>query len=241
MDKLNQIVAVEKGIKSRSYSEITNLHKLNQKPDNFNGFVKQYSPVNEDGETLPSESKKVLINVDESLNGLKMALIELLDISLTKDIGNCKAFSPLVIGDSQISVPATFLLFLEKQITDIKTFVSNLPVLDGNEDWTKDDNTGLYKSNPTKTHRTKKTVKPIVLYDATDKHPAQTQLINEDITVGYWNITKNSGAMPENRKKEILNRIEEFADQVKKAREKANMVEVENKEIGLLLFNYLFK
>lgn len=241
MDKLNQIVAVEKGIKSRSYSEITNLHKLNQKPDNFNGFVKQYSPVNEDGETLPSESKKVLINVDESLSGLKRALSELLDISLTKDIGNCKAFSDLTIGDSQISVPATFLLFLEKQIVDIKTFVTNLPVLDGNEDWTKDDNTGLYKSNPTKTHRTKKTVKPIVLYDATDKHPAQTQLINEDITVGYWNITKNSGAIPENRKKEILNRIEEFADQVKKAREKANMVEVENKEIGLLLFNYLFK
>lgn len=241
MDKLNQIVAVEKGIKSRSYSEITNLHKLNQKPDNFNGFVKQYSPVNEDGENLPSESKKVLMNVDESLNGLKRALTELIDISLTKDIGNCKAFSDLTIGDSQISVPATFLLFLEKQIVDIKTFVTNLPVLDGNEDWTKDDNTGLYKSNPTKTHRTKKTVKPIVLYDATDKHPAQTQLINEDITVGYWNITKNSGAIPENRKKEILNRIEEFADQVKKAREKANMVEVENKEIGLLLFNYLFK
>jgi hypothetical protein len=241
MDKLNQVVAVEKGIKSRSYAEITNLHKANQKPDNFNGFVKQYSPVNEDGETLPSESKKVLMNVDESLNGLKKALSDLLDISLTKDIGNCKAFSDLTIGDSQISVPATFLLFLEKQIVDIKTFVTNLPVLDGNEDWTKDDNIGLYKSNPTKTHRTKKTVKPIVLYDATDKHPAQCQLINEDVTVGYWHVTKNSGAIPENRKKEILNRIEEFSDQVKKAREKANMVEVENKEIGLLLFNYLFK
>jgi predicted Zn-ribbon and HTH transcriptional regulator len=80
-----------------------------------------------------------------------------------------------------------------------------------------------------------------VLYDATDKHPAQTQLIVEDITVGYWNVIKQSGAIPENRKKEILERIEELTKQVKSAREKANMVDAENKEIGYTLFSYLFK
>jgi Mg2+ and Co2+ transporter CorA len=239
--KLNQIIAIEKGVKSRTYGDITNLHKLNQKADLFNGFNKNYQPKDEEGEKLPPETKKVTMRADESLNALNKSLTELFDITLTKDMANTQAIAQLKIGDSIVDAPATFLLFLEKQIADIRTFVNNLPVLDSAEDWNKDDNTGLYKTSPTLTHRTKKVQRPLVLYDATDKHPAQTQLIVEDITVGYWNVIKQSGAIPENRKKEILERIEELTKQVKSAREKANMVDAENKEIGYTLFSYLFK
>ncbi|HEX5084517.1 MAG TPA: hypothetical protein VFY40_20945 [Blastocatellia bacterium] len=41
MSKLNQIVAIEKGVKSRVYGEITEMRKLSQKPDLFSGFSKQ--------------------------------------------------------------------------------------------------------------------------------------------------------------------------------------------------------
>jgi hypothetical protein len=239
--KLNQIIAIEKGIKSRVYGDITNLHKSNQKSDLFNGFNKNYNPKDETGEELPSESKKVIMRADESLSALNKSLTELFDITLTKDMANTQAIAELKIGDTFVDAPATFILFLEKQIADIRTFVNNIPVLDSSEDWNKDDNTGLYKTSPTLTHRTKKVQRPLVMYDATDKHPAQTQLIVEDITVGYWNVIKQSGAIPENRKKEILERIEELAKQVKSAREKANMVDAENKEIGYTLFSYLFK
>jgi hypothetical protein len=38
-----------------------------------------------------------------------------------------------------------------------------------------------------------------VLYDATEHHPAQTQLISEDVIVGWWETVKHSGAIPRPR------------------------------------------
>lgn len=37
MTKLNQVIAVEKGVKSRDHSEVSALYKLAQKPELFNG------------------------------------------------------------------------------------------------------------------------------------------------------------------------------------------------------------
>lgn len=45
MAKLNQIIAVEKGVKSKSYSDLTELNKVVQKPDLFNGLVKRYEKI----------------------------------------------------------------------------------------------------------------------------------------------------------------------------------------------------
>jgi hypothetical protein len=62
--KLNQIVAVEKGVKSRVYGEITEMHKASQKPDLFNGFVKTYRKKDEEGEDYPQERKKVQLEAE---------------------------------------------------------------------------------------------------------------------------------------------------------------------------------
>ena len=58
MPKLNQIIAIEKGVKSRVYGEITEMHKSSQKPELFNGFVKTYRKKDEDSEDYPPERKK---------------------------------------------------------------------------------------------------------------------------------------------------------------------------------------
>src|SRR5215813_10940643 len=58
MPKLNQIVAIEKSVKSRVYGEITEMHKLSQKPDLFSGFSKQYRKKDEEGEDYPPEQKR---------------------------------------------------------------------------------------------------------------------------------------------------------------------------------------
>lgn len=54
MAKLNQIIAIEKGVKARVYGELTGLNKAVQKPELFNGFAKAYQKKDEDGEDLPS-------------------------------------------------------------------------------------------------------------------------------------------------------------------------------------------
>ncbi len=241
MPKLNQTIAIEKGVKSRVYGEITDMHKASQKAELFNGFVKTYRRKDEDGEDYPPERKKVQENAGNLLARIAELMTEYFDITATKDWANCHAVADVEV-DGQVllkDAPVTYLLFLEKQITDLHTFVDKLPELDEADDWLKDENSGLYKTAPTPTHRTKKVQKPIVLYEATKEHPAQTQMITEDVIVGFWDTVKHSGALPAPRKKLLLERIEQFSKAIKYAREKANSAEAENRKIGKQIFAFL--
>lgn len=243
MPKLNQIVAIEKSVKSRIYGEITEMHKLSQKPDLFSGFSKQYRKKDEEGEDYPPEQKRVQILADEQLASAAKLLTELFDVTATKDWANCRAVADVEI-DGQVllgGAPVPFLLFLEKQISDLHSFVDKLPTLDEAEDWNKHDGASFFKTAPIATHRTKKVQKPIVLYDATKEHPAQTQLITEDVVVGYWDTVKHSGALPAPRKKELMSKIEKLSQAVKFAREKANAADAEMISVGKPIFDYLLQ
>lgn len=243
MPKLNQIIAIEKGVKSRAYAEIGELHKVNQKGELFNGFAKQYQKKDDAGEDLPAEKKKVQYNVDDILKRLSKLSGELFEVTARKDWTNSVATASIHVGDKVIleEVPVTYLLFLEKQLTDLRTFIDNLPVLDEAENWNKDDASGLYKSAPITTHRTKKIVRPIVMYDATKEHPAQTQLVTEDVIAGHWLQEKHSGAIPAPDKQALAERVEKLLLAIKEARETANDAEeVSPPDVGDAIFGYLF-
>lgn len=241
MSKLNQIIAVEKGVKSRVYGEFTEMHKSSQKAELFNGFVKTYRKKDEEGEDFPTERKKVQLMAGSILVRAATILTELFDVTATKDWANCHAVADVEVDGRVLikNAPVAFLLFLEKQLTDLHTFVDKLPVLDETDDWLRDENSGLYKTASIPTHRTKKVQRPIVLYEATKEHPAQTQLITEDVTIGYWDTVKHSGALPAPQKYLLLNRLEKLSQAVKFAREKANSVEVEQQKVGQVLFDFL--
>lgn len=242
MAKLNQIVAIEKGIKSRVYSKITELHKESQKTDLYTGFQKTYRKKDEEGEEFPPESRRVQLTANGVFVQLREEHLELFDIIAIKDYANCTAKANVEIGGQVIvkDAPVTYLLFLEKQITDLRTFVEKMPTLDESENWTIDPNTSMFRTETTVTHRTKKVQRPIVLYGATKEHPAQTQLISEDILVGYWDTIKMSGALPIPKKKEILTRIEALGNAVKMARETANNTDTPTLSVGEKVFDYLF-
>ena len=139
-------------------------------------------------------------------------------------------------------VPISYLLFLEKQFNDLRTIITDLPVLDEGEAWVKDINSGLFKTEPTKTHRTKKVVRPLVLYPATPEHPAQTQVVQEDIIAGYWQTVKHSGAMPKPEKAKLIARIDMLARAVKEAREAANGIdESPSPSVGEIIFSFLLE
>ncbi|MDP2339573.1 MAG: hypothetical protein Q8O67_01335 [Deltaproteobacteria bacterium] len=241
MAKLNQILAVEKGTKSRVYSEVTTMNASAQKPALFNGFSKNWKPKDEDSEVFPPESLRVQQNAREMLQNLARHLTELFDVSASKDWANCLARADVVVDGKVLlkQSPATYLLFLEKQLNDIQTFVGNLPILDPAEEWRFDEASNVYKSELTKTARTKKVQKPIVLYDATKEHPAQTQLITEDVVIGHWDTVKHSGALPPKRRQELLERVEKLIKAVKFAREEANAQEAEKKDVAAAIFTYL--
>ena len=242
MQKLNQILAVEKNVKARVCSELTKMHHTLQKPAALNGFSKTYIKKDEDSDDFPPENNRVQVIASEMLEEVEKLLTELLDITVTKDTANCHARANVEV-DGKIIVeqaPATYLLFVEKQLNDIHTFVSKIPVLDPESDWVYDKNANLYKTAPILTTKTKKVQKPIVLYDATKDHPAQTQLITEDVIVGSWSTVKHSGALPVQRKKKLLDRIEKLIKAVKFAREEANSVETKSLNAGRAIFQYIF-
>lgn len=240
--KLNQVLAVEKGVKVRTYSALTEMHKAAQVAALFQGFSKTYSPVAEDGLTQAPQAQKVQKSATEMFAEAKKALTELFDVTATKDWGNQQAKADLVVDGQKIlsDVPATYLLFLDKQLSDLRDIIAKTTELDGAIDWSADPNTGLFKSPPVQTSTTQKVQKPIVLYQATDKHPAQTQLITEDQIVGHWFTTKFSGALPAPQKKDLLARVQKLLDAVKVSLEEANMTRVDDRATGEAVLGYIF-
>src|SRR5215831_8699390 len=91
MAKLNQVVAIEKGVKGRVYGEITELHKSSQKAELFGGFVKTYRKRDEDGEDFPQEKKQVQMVGDTVLKRVASLESELMDVTAQKDWANCAA------------------------------------------------------------------------------------------------------------------------------------------------------
>lgn len=242
MPRLNQILAVEKATKARVQGELTDMHHTLQKPALLSGFAKTYQKRDEDGDDYPPERQKVQVVAGELLKRAGRLLVELLDVTAAKDFANTHARAAVVVDGQVIleDAPATFLLFLEKQLTDLHTFVSKIPVLDPGDEWARDEAASLWKTEPVQTTRTKKVQRPIVLYPATTEHPAQTQLITEDVAVGAWVTVKHSGALPASHKEALLERLTRLRDAVKVARETANAAEAPRKDVGAKIIEYLF-
>ncbi len=239
---LNQIVALEKGVKSRAYADFTAAHHQLQKTPLLSGISRTYKPKDDEGEQLPPESTRVQLRAAEVVKDVERALTRLFDVTLTKDVANGAAKAPIVVEGTTIAtdVPVTYLLFLEKQLADLLTFVTKLPVLDAAETWSFDEATDAYATPPTQTTRSKKVPRNHVKAEATEKHPAQVEMYFEDVLVGYWTTVKFSGALPQARVSELKARVVKLAEAVKVAREAANSTQVTDQKIGDKIFGYLF-
>jgi len=243
MAKLNQIIAVEKSVKAKAHANLTEAHQQLQKPALLAGIARTYRPKDEEGERLPPESTRVQVQAETMLRGAAASLTELFDVTLTKDTANCEARADVVVDGVVLlpKAPVTYLLFLEKQLVDLHTFLRKLPVLDPSESWHLDPAQDCYATEPVESLRTKKVPRNHVKAEATEKHPAQVEVYYEDITVGYWRTVKFSGALPARRVAELSERVEKLQRAVKFAREEANGHEVTQRHVGEALFGYLLK
>ncbi|MBX6387425.1 MAG: hypothetical protein IRZ08_00245 [Frankia sp.] len=242
MTKLNQIIAIEKGVKARAAREFAELSQLVQKEALLSGISRTYQPRDEEGDQLPPEGTKVQVRVEEVLNDVASSLVRLFDVVLTKDTANCSAKADVVVDGETLlrDVPVAYLLFLEKQLAELHTFVTRLPVLDPAEDWSWDPAAGVHRTPTTRTVRSRKVPKVLVKYEATEHHPAQTEVFTVDEPVGDWSTVKFSGALPADRRKQIIDRVVALADAVKVAREAANQYEVTDQTAGKVVFDHIF-
>ncbi|WP_437739911.1 hypothetical protein WME73_30390 [Sorangium sp. So ce302] len=242
MPRLNQIIAIEKGVKARSHQRLTEAHHALQKPALLSGISRTYRSKDEEGEQLPPEATRVQAKAEDIIRSTADILGELFDVTATKDYANCKARADVVVDGKVLltGAPVTYLLFLEKQLVDMNTFIKKLPVLDASESWTFDPSGDSWATEPVQTARTKKIPRNHVKAEATDKHPAQVEVYHEDVVVGYWKTVKFSGALPARRINELLDRVEKLQKAVKFAREEANNQTVEEQKVGAAVLGFLF-
>lgn len=240
--KLNQIIAIEKGVKSSSFQELTEAHHLLQKPSLLSGISRTYQPKDEEGEQFPPEFTRVQASAENVIKDTAKILTKLFDVTAAKDWANCQARADVVVDGRTLAadVPATYLLFLEKQLVDMHTFIKKLPTLDPSETWNYDPSADCYVTEAVQTAKTKKVPRNHVKAEATDKHPAQVETYMEDVIVGYWKTVKFSGALPASRVKDLLDRVDKLQQAVKFAREEANSIEAPDRRVGEALFSYLF-
>lgn len=242
MAKLAQILAIEKQIKANAQSILTNLYHTIQKPELLRGISRSYMPKDDEGEKLPSENGKVQVRVQDELKKVIEVLSRHFDVSGTKEMSNTKAKANVVVDGKILlqDIPATYLLFLEKQLVDLSTLVKKMPTLEASESWVKDPITNLWATVPVETARSKKIPRNHEKAPATDKHPAQVEVYMEDVVVGYWKTIKYSSALSQQQVDDILSRIEKLSAAVKFAREEANSSEVTDLKAGKPVLDYLF-
>lgn len=241
--RLNQIIAIEKGVKSQTARVETDLYHALEKKPLFAGLSRTYTPKDEeDGDQLPPESVSVQIKTEDVVKQLIEALTRLIDVVSTKDLANTSAKADVVVDAVTLlaDVPVTTLIFFEKELEKLSAFIGRLPVLDPASRWTYDSNAGAYASAPVQTVRTKKVPRNHVLYDATKEHPAQVQTFTEDILVGTWTKVEFSGALPADQLAAISSRLDKLRTAVKFAREEANTTEVVDVHYGADILSYLF-
>ena len=242
MTKLHQVLAVEKDVKQASSRTITDGYHLLQKSQLLQGIARNYKPKDEDGDHLPSESTRVQVITTTVIADAEKALERLWNTVATKDFGNTVAKADVVVNGVTLmsDVPTTYLLWLEKELNDVHTLISNLPTLDPAEEWTFDPNTNSYVTEVVQTTRTKKVPKVLTLAQATDKFPAQVETYQEDVVVGTWETRKFSGALPAADVKALLERVAEVREAVKVARSIANDTQIDQQQIAAPVLSYIF-
>jgi len=138
-------------------------------------------------------------------------------------------------------VPATFLLNLESRFKDVRDMYAVIPTIEPGRPWKNDktqDNT--YTADGGTKYKTEKVSDVIVKYPATDKHPAQTEMITLDKNIGSWKTTYFSGALTPLDKSKLLAKIDTLLRAIKQARMRANQEDVDNEaQIGALLFEFI--
>jgi len=241
--KLNQIVALVKGKKARVQAALTEIHH-GWKQDAIVGLSRTYTPLDEDGVRFPSECKLVTVAVDGKLVEIKTQLEDFYNVIATQERGNTTASADIMVGSKIVceKVPVSVLMFLEKQLVDLRTLVSELPVLPVGKTWQWSDANGCYVAAVEESIKTAKIPKVLTLAEATKEHPAQTQVYSEDVRIGTWASTYMSGAVPVVTKQRYLAKITELRDAVKIAREDANSADVTMEaKLGKQILSHVFE
>jgi hypothetical protein len=249
MAKLHELLAVDSTLRGQAETTRSDLMVTFQKKGHhFTKKLVTYKPL---AEGLPEKTEAQLdiqTTVADELAWIGDKVAKAVDVGYQIDLANTKAVADIVLEDGVTivasAVPATALLQIEKRLGDVMDLIKSVPTLDPAKGFGRTPDPtqppGIYRARDEVRVRTEKVVRPLVLYPATDKHPAQVQALSTDEPTGHLVTQEWSSLIHSADKGAMLDRVEELTRAVKKARSKANNTEVDNTKIGAKLLGYIF-
>ena len=215
-----------------------------KRKDHFVGLTKDVRFLDESrqGENL-TDSKSVDDTVMKRLNFMAKRVGPSFDTLATKEATN-QVSSADVIVDGKVllkDMPGTLLLALEKRLHAMVTVYRLIPTLVPGVAWEEDATLGegVYRAPVATQMKTEKVFGSVVLYDATEHHPAQVKETSQDRPVARIDNVHYSAMISPARKAGILARLEKLEAAVKQARQRANRAEIVNVKVSDAIFGYL--
>jgi len=242
MSKLHEILAVEKTRSQAANKLIEETANKFKKEQYFSGHIKTLkmlvdSPENAAIEEASRDEKSLPTTVPETLEYLFDFWTKAEDVTYAKNKTNQIANADLFFrGEVLVPfVPVDELLGLEVRLETLRRTLDLMPTLDASKDWTPaaSGRKGAFLAiGDESTSKTEKTMTPVVLYEATDKHPAQIERVSVDKVVGTFRRKSISGAATSKQKADAIAVIDELLAEAKQARQRANSVEASTDRIG---------
>lgn len=246
MAKLHELLAVEANLKKQVESMRSDLmNTFEKKKHHFTEKRVTFQPNEEGAQPITEEQLDLQTTISKELQWIGETWSKAISVIHQIADANTRATANVILEDGTAifqNIPATMLLDLEKRLTELHSFVSSIPTLDPAKGFKPDPDRGVdvFKAREDERIRTKKVQKPVILYPATDKHPAQVQMVSEDIPVGLIRVQEWSGLITTAEKGKMLERVEELQRAVKQARSRANEAAVNESTLGQKLLSYIF-
>ncbi len=247
--KLHALLAIEGQLKGQAAKTRTDLKAtLEKKRHLFEQKRVTFQPHEEGAAAVTETQSDIQSTIPQELAWIAGIWGKALDVSYQVAELNTQARADVVLDDGRIllkNVPATALLELEKRAGEIQDLIVAIPTLDPAKAFQPDEHAGkhVFVAREVKKQRTKKMQRPIVLYEATKEHPAQVQLLSEDVPIGWVTEQEWSGLISTTRKGELLERAEELRRAIRTARTRANdraLEPTETPTCGAAIFAHVF-
>jgi hypothetical protein len=248
--QLHEVLAVEGNLENQANKTRTDLIATFEKKRHlFEEKTVLFTPNGEGQQVVRESQSDIQSTVVKELDWITPHLTKALDASFQVAVANTVARADIVLEDDAqtvlaSAVPATALLELEKRLAELHLLVVAIPTLDPAKGFTLDANrgVGMFVAREVMKNRTKKTQRVLIKYEATKEHPAQTELVAEDVPVGVLREQEWSGLITPAAKADMLARVDLLIRAVRRARSRANETEVDiTKVIGKRLVEYAFK
>jgi hypothetical protein len=250
MAKLHELLAVEGNLSTQAQKCRAELitNTFDKKRHHFGAKRVSFTPNTEGAVQVTEEQLDIQTTVRGELDWIGKILVKAWDASHQIDVANTMAHADVVTEDDTTllrDVPATSLLQLEKHLKELHDLLTAVPTLDPAKGFQQDPQreAGVYKAREVNKTRTKKTQRPMVMYEATKEHPAQVAMATEDVATGTILEQEWSSLITPAQKSDMLDRCDKLMRAVKRARSKANEqdLDIGKNKIAQALVDYVLQ